>query len=205
MRSPFKLAFVATLLFCAALLLARLGVPDYSHRLHPVALRGAAGFPGALWFNAFAFVLPGMALALAGQRLRAALQAAGWATRIGIVLTQLSALAFAGMGVLPLDASDFDASASRLHALMWMLWWIAFVPGALLLAAGQWRRPLLALICVTAGILLPVIALLAPIGLWVGLVQRMADGIWFGWWLAVCGWFSRTSTSGAKLCPPAQT
>jgi len=186
-------AWIAVALFGCAMLMATAGVPEYSHRLHPLALRGTAGLPQAALFNAFAFVLPGAVLVWAGQRLRSALGDAGWAARIGIVLVQLSALAFAAQGVMPMDPTDSDATASRLHALAWMLWWIAFVPGVLLLAARARRGPGFALVCVVAGVLVPLLAMFAPIGLWTGVAQRLAFGLWFGWWLAA-GWLSRRSS-----------
>lgn len=176
-------AWIAAALFALALLLANVGVPEYSHRVHPVALRGTAGLPWAFAYNLLAFVLPGAALVWAGQRLRHALADAGWAARIGIVLVQLSALAFAAQGVLPLDPNDTDATASRLHALAWMLWWITFVPGALLLALGARRDIGFALACVAAALLVPLLAVFAPIGLWVGGAQRLAFALWFAWWL----------------------
>ena len=176
-------AWCAAASFAIALLLAGAGLPDYSHRVHPVALRGASGLPWALAFNLSAFVLPGALLAWTGQWLRSAIGDAGWAARIGIVLAQLSALAFAAQGLLPLQADDLDSQASRLHVLAWMLWWIAFVPGALLLAVGARRRRGFALACLAAGLLLPLVAVLAPVGAWVGLAQRCAYALWFGWWL----------------------
>ena len=176
---------VALALFAGALLAARVGLPEYAHRLHPVGLRGAIGMPWAFAFNLFAFVLPGVLLLWAGQRLRDALGDAGWLARIGSVLVQLSALAFAAQGLLPLDPRDVDAAASRLHVLAWMLWWIAFVPGVLLLAFGARRGIVFALACLAAGVLVPLIAVFAPIGLWVGYAQRAAFAIWFGWWLVV--------------------
>ena len=106
-----------------------------------------------------------------------------WPARIGIVLVQLSALAFAAQGVVPLDPGDTDATASRLHALAWMLWWIAFVPGALLLALGARRGTGFTLACLSAALLVPLLAVFAPIGLWVGVAQRLAFLLWFGWWL----------------------
>jgi hypothetical membrane protein len=183
MKPPFKLALSAALLFLLALALANAGLPGYSHLVHPVSLRGTAGLPWAFAYNLLAFVLPGALLVWAGQRLRQAWPDAGWAARIGIVLVQLSALAFAAQGVVPLDPNDTDATASRLHALAWMLWWIAFVPGALLLAVGARRGAGFALACLAAAVLVPLLAVFAPIGPWVGIAQRLAFLLWFGWWL----------------------
>jgi len=187
-----RLAVAAAALFAIALLLANVGVPEYSHRVHPVALRGTAGLPWALGFNLLAFVLPGALLAGAGQRLRGGVADASWLARIGVVLVQLSALAFAAQGLLPLDPSDTDSSASRLHVLAWMLWWIAFVPGALLLGVGARRGAGFALGSVAIGALVPIIAVLAPIDLWVGIAQRLAFALWFGWWLLAAWRLSRT-------------
>ena len=191
MTSPFKLSAAAFALFAGALLAARIGLPEYAHRLHPLGLRGAIGMPWAFAFNLFAFVLPGVLLLWAGQRLRDALGDAGWLARIGSVLVQLSALAFAAQGVLPPDAGDSDATASRMHALAWMLWWIAFVPGVLLLAVGARRGIGFSLACLLAGLLVPLLAVFAPVGSWVGLAQRLAFATWFGWWLVA----SRASAS----------
>jgi hypothetical protein len=190
-----RLALGAAALFAAALLLANVGVPDYSHRVHPVALRGSAGLPWAFGFNLLAFVLPGALLAWTGLRLRIALGDAGWLARIGIVLVQLSALAFAAQGLFPLDPQDTDATVSRLHALAWMLWWIAFVPGALLSALGARRGIAFALACLAAAVLVPLLAAVAPIGLWVGVAQRLAFALWFGWWLAICASVSGPGSS----------
>ncbi len=178
------IAAAAVVSFALALLLARAGLPEYSPRLHPVALRGAAGLPWAFAFNLVAFVLPGALLSWAGTRMRDVLGEAGWSARVGTVLAQLSALAFAAQGLLPLDPNDMGSVPSRLHALAWMLWWIAFVPGALLLAIGARRGAGFALACAVAGLLVPLVAVFAPIGLWVGLAQRFAFALWFAWWLA---------------------
>ena len=196
-------AWLALAFFLIALLLANLGVPEYSHLLHPVALRGATGLPGALWFNLGAFVLPGGLLLLQAQVLRKAMQKASWLARIGLTLAQLSALAFALQGVLPLDQQGVDAAASRLHVLMWMLWWIAFVPGALLLALGQRQLCWLAVMSVAAGVLVPLLAVLAPVGAWVGLAQRLAFVLWFAWWLLASCCLICTSASVPKSSPPA--
>ncbi len=195
---------VAIGLFTLTLLLARLGLPEYSHRVHPLALRGASGLPGAMLFNAGAFLLPGIALLLASQALRPSLAGHGWAARIGLTLAQLSALAFGLQGALPLDASGQDEHAMRLHALVWMLWWIAFVPAMLLLALGARRGAGFAAACVAAGALVPLLAVLAPVDAWVGLAQRLVFALWLGWWLLAAAMLSRASTSAAGSAPPAR-
>ena len=199
------LAGLAVLLFGLALALAGIGLPAYSHGLHPVALRGATGLPGAMLFNAGAFLLPGIALLLASRGLRPALAGQGWAARIGLTLVQGSALAFALQGVLPLDARELDGDATRLHALAWMLWWIAFVPGALLLAAAARRGAGFALLCLSAALLVPLLAVVAPAGSWIGLAQRLAFAAWFGWWCGAAFALSRSAASSAGLSPPART
>lgn len=204
LRAGLAWAGVAIGLFTLSLLLARLGLPEYSHRVHPVALRGASGLPGAMLFNAGAFLLPAIALLLASQALRPSLAGQGWAARIGLTLAQLSALAFGLQGALPLDASGQDEHAMRLHALMWMLWWIAFVPAMLLLALGARRGAGFAAACVAAAVLVPLLAVLAPVDAWVGLAQRLAFALWLGWWLLAAAMLSRASTSAAGSAPPAR-
>lgn len=157
----------------------------YSHVRHPVALLGARGIPHALAFNMLGLVLPGLLAALGAYSLRQRLPAdAGWSARIGAWMLLVSALAFAAQGVLPLDPSDLDASGSRMHAAAWMLWWIAFVPAALLLAIGEFgvrERRAFVLASVVAAALVLVFAVLAPVALWVGVAQRIAFGVWFAW------------------------
>lgn len=182
-RFALACASAAALLFALALALARVGLPEYSNWIHPVGLRGASGLPGGWIFNAGAFVLPGLCVLVASLQLRAMLADAGWAARIGLALAQLSVLAFAAQGLLRMDPVDLDAHATRLHALAWMLWWIAFVPGALLLAFGARCGGGFGIASLALGLLVPALAVLAPVGAWVGLAQRLAFGLWFGWWL----------------------
>ena len=207
MEALFKLIRVVPLLavalFAATLACAKAGLPEYSHLMHPVGLRGATGLPYAMAFNLLLFVVPGVLLAITGQLMRHRLPDANWATRIGIVLVQLSAFAFAMQGVMSLDQTDMDADASRLHALAWMLWWIAFVPGALMLALGARRGMTFTLVSMSAAVLVPWIALFAPIGEWVGVAQRLAFALWFGWWLFAAIRLSRASTSSSESSPIA--
>ena len=195
MKKPVLLAAVAFALCATALVLAGVGLPEYSHRLHPVALRGATGVPDAWLFNVAAFVLPGLLLAWAGQSLGAALREGRWGVRIGLTLVQLSALAFALQGALPLDPEHLDTGASRLHAVAWALWWIAFVPGTLLLALSAKRGLGFAAACLAVAVLLPLFGVLAPVDGWVGFEQRLALALWFCWWLLAARSLSGTSAS----------
>jgi non-ribosomal peptide synthetase component F len=156
----------------------------YSQLLHPPALLGARGIEHAVAFDLLGFVVPGILAGLVAVGLRGQLDRSRWMARIGPWLWLLSAIAFAAQGLLPLDPLDLDAPSSRLHATAWMLWWIAFVPGAVLIAAGlggeaKWR--LLRRVAAAAAVLLPMFALVAaPLGMPVGIAQRLALAVWFG-------------------------
>lgn len=187
---------------------------DFRQSLHPVALLGAATVPRALAFNVFAFLLPGALAAWIAMALRTALpNDAPWATRIGARLVLLATLAFAAQGLLPLDPGDLEAPATRLHATSWTLWWIAFVPGALLLAAGpraKGARRGLASISVLAALLILVFAASPWQWLLPGVTQRVAYAVWFGWLLG-CGTVvdavratNRGAASAARSSPPAR-
>ncbi|MGH8079242.1 MAG: DUF998 domain-containing protein [Lysobacter sp.] len=144
-RAEPVIAMVAALCCLAALLGFGAALDGYSHWRHPPGLLGARGIEHAFAFNLLAYIGPGLALAWIAWRLGAAMQAQGARARIGAWLWLWSALAWAAQGVLRLDPQDLDAAASRLHALAWLLWWLAFAPGALLLGwaglrAPQWRR-----------------------------------------------------------------
>lgn len=175
----------AMLLFVAALLGFGLALPGYSHIAHPVAVLGAMGVPHALGFNLLGFVLCGALAAVTTLDLRRRLpEDAGWTLRVGAQLALLSAVGFAAMGLLPLDPADLDNPASSLHATAWMLWWVAFVPGALLIALGlrgrpQWRW--LARASVMAALLVLFVALLAVELMPAGIAQRLGYLGWLGW------------------------
>lgn len=158
------LAWAALLVFACALLALGAQLPGYAQWLHPVALPGARGLPGAVLFNAMVFVVPGLLMGACALWLRGTLpEQQGLAARLGMSLLLLAGLAFAAQGVLPLDAGDLDGPASGLHALAWTAWWIAFAAGASLLAVAlpAWRLAMLlglALVLACAplgGLLLP--------------------------------------------------
>lgn len=179
-------AFAAGLLCLASLVGFSLPLPGYVHALMPVGLLGAHGVPRAQAFNFLGFVLPGALMAWSALELRAALSrpgdaaAAGWWGRIGANLWLLSALAFAAQGIWSLDPRDLDGATSQRHASMWTLWWIAFVPGGLMLAGGLWRQ------CGVAGrwalggsVVMLLFAALPPWLLSGPIAQRVALASWF--------------------------
>lgn len=176
------LPVAALVLFVAAVAGFGIASPDYSQLRHPVALLGASGEPHALAFNLLAFVAPGLVLAWCGFAARSAAAAERWPLRIGLQLAMLSALAFAAQGLLPLDPYNLLAPASRLHALAWTLWWVAFVPGALLLVLSGQRRNAAAL---AIALLLLALALYGAALMPAALAQRLAFALWFCWWLLV--------------------
>lgn len=179
-----RLVVIAGLVFACALVALGAQVPGFSHAAHPVALAGAAGVPTATLFNTMVFVLPGLVLILAAGQLRAALPpGAGWRPRIGATLLQLSALAFAAQGLLPLGLEGIDEGASRLHAASWMGWWIAFAVGVPLYASTALRRRGVAMVTV---VLVLGLSLLAGGWMPAGVAQRLAFASWFAayWWIA---------------------
>jgi len=129
--------WVAAACCVAALLGFAAALPEFSHAQHPLGLLGAAGVPGAGLFNVLGFVVPGLLGAWVFVRLRGRLPvgAARWAG-IGCWMLALSALAFAAQGVWRLDPTDLDGPISQRHATMWLLWWLAFAAGALVLGLG---------------------------------------------------------------------
>ena len=181
----------AGLVFMAALIGFGVALEGYAHRDYPVALLGATGFPRALAFNMLAFVLPGMLAGVTALELRRRLPAdAGWPLRIGAQLVFLSTLAFIAMGLFPLDPNDLESQRSQFHGTAWMLWSVAFIPGAVLLGATllsrpRWSRFAWASLMAAAGLLIAgfVLTDFMP----AGIAQRIAFGLWFAW-LALAGW-----------------
>lgn len=177
-RPPAVLAWAAALVWACSLLALGAQLEGYSQWLHPIGLPGASGLPGAWPFNAMVFVLPGLSMALLANGLRDRLPAdAGWWSRQGCNLALLSALAFAGQGMAPLDPDELDAGASRWHAALWTVWWIAFAAGllALSLSKPQLRLP---------GVVIAIVLLLAVLGadlLGAAPTQRIATLAWFAW------------------------
>lgn len=177
-RPPAALAWVAALVWAGSLLALGAQLDGYSQWRHPIGLPGAGGLPGAWLFNAMVFVLPGLVMAVLANGLRNRLPGdAGWWSRQGCNLAWLSALAFAGQGLAPLDLDELDAGASRWHAAAWTCWWIAFAAALLVLSLAESRLR-------RAGVAIASVLLVAVLGadlLGVAPAQRIATLAWFAW------------------------
>lgn len=184
--------------FAAAVIGFGLELPGYSQSTHPVAVLGAKGFPHATAFNLLGFVLPGLLASIVTLELRQRLPTgASWMLRISTQLLLLSALGFVALGLLPLDPADLHNATSSYHATAWMLWWVAFVPGALLLAAGlrgqaSWR--MVTRISAVTALLLLALVLFGVDWLPAGTAQRVAFAVWWAW-LCVTGLTPRKSVT----------
>lgn len=176
---------LAAIAFIAAVVGFGMTLSGYSQVWHPVAVLGARGVPHALGFNLLGFVLTGLLAAVVALDLRHQLPAdAGWAARVGAQFLLLSALGFVGLGVLPLDPDDLHNNASSLHATAWLLWWVAFVPGAVLFAFGMrgrrgWRPAVIASGVAAAIVLFS--ALVAVALMPAGIAQRLGYAAWLLW------------------------
>lgn len=181
-------AWGAPVLFVLVLAGFGLALPGFEQARHPVALLGARGVPRADAFNLAGFVLPGVleALFAAGLRRRCG-RAGGRAARLGAQMLLIAGLAFAAQGLLPWAPQDLENAAGRLHALAWLLWWIAALLGLVLAGAGLGRGRLRVAAWVAAG----VVALgLAPLGV-PALTQRAAFLAWLAWAPLATAWLRR--------------
>lgn len=164
-------ALLALLGFAAAL-------PAFSHVQHPPGLLGAQGVPNAAAFNALGFVVPGLLAAWTFVRLRMRAPD-GRMAGIGAWMLAISALAFAAQGLWPLDPNDLDGAVSQRHATAWMLWWLAFVPGTVLLGLGVWTMwPRAATTFIAAGVLVVLLNALPTAWLAGPLAQRLVLLVW---------------------------
>jgi hypothetical protein len=186
--TPF--AGIAALGLCAAAILGFGAALDgFSQLMHPVSVLGAKDIPRALAFNLIGFVAPGLLAGVVAIDLRRRMPASsGWPARIGTQLVFLSALAFVALGLLPLDVHELESPASRLHGTVWMLWSIAFVPGALLLGLGlrDGGPRYFANLTLAAAAAVLVSAFVLGEAVPAGLAQRIAFLAWFAW-LAMAG------------------
>ncbi len=183
------LGIAAAVLFVGAVLGFGAALPLFDPVGHPVALLGAMDVPHAQAFNMLGFALPGLLASLVALRLLLRVpRTAPWSMRVGAQLLMLAGVGFTAMGVLPLDTRDLDNPASQYHASAWMVWVLAFVPGAMMSGIGALRLPAwravggLHLAC-GVGVLLAAFALQALLP--APMAQRVAFGVWLVWLVAV--------------------
>lgn len=163
-----------------------LAIPVYSQWRYPVTLLGGVGVDHAGAFNLLCMIVPGLAAAFAALAVFGGGAGRSWPQRVGVQLLFLSGLAFAGLGLFPLDASDFEGAATQRHSAAWLLWEVSFIPSMLALGlAVQARDRALAGLCWAAGALVLVTGFVpllpAP------LAQRVGFLAWAGWF-GVAAW-----------------
>jgi hypothetical protein len=191
MKSLSPRLFAIAALACHGLALLGFGalLPGYSQATHPIALLGARGLPNWVAFNALCFVIPGMlawwAHVRAGWRWQTRTLPLGPVAAVGWTLCTMAALAFAAQGVLPVDpAKGFGYGVGRLHTAAYMVWWIAFAAGTVLLAIGggenyPLRRTRIGTLAALAVILALVLFVAIPGAPALG--QKIAFVVWFAW------------------------
>ncbi|MCF7750948.1 DUF998 domain-containing protein [Bacillus subtilis subsp. subtilis] len=176
---------LAAAVWVAAVVGFAAALPGFRALAHPVALLGATGVPHGQAFSWLGFVLPGVMASVVALRLLLRVpRTSPWTLRVGVQLLVLAGFGFAAMGLLPLDASDIQSPASQFHASAWMVWVLAFVPGALLYGLGAlrvpgWRAPALLHLGCAVGMLLAAFVLQA----WMPapLAQGLAFACWAVW------------------------
>ena len=202
---PRAAAVLAALLFAVSVAGFGAAFETFSQLRDPVAALGASGVPHAAAFDLAAFALPGLLAAYVAQSLRRRMGGARMAGRLGVQVLTLGALAFAALGVLPLDSADLLSAASRMHAAAWTLWWIGYVAGGVLLAAGMHGTPHARRSRQVAGCALAtlVFAIVLPGVLPPGLSQRIAFAAWFVGVFLLAPSGSAASSRGSSPTGPA--
>ena len=158
----------------------------YSQLAYPVSILGAHGIPHAAAFNAVGFVLTGLLMLVVAVGLCRSIASAGAMARIGGWIALFSTLAFGALGVFPLHMDDIGTNSGRLHIACWSLWWLTAATGGALLSLGSGRcRPDKAwrITGLVLALLVPWCSVSAPAAWGFALSERIAFGLWFGWWL----------------------
>jgi hypothetical protein len=187
--TPRLFAVIALVCFLFALLGFGAALSGYSQAMHPLALLGARGVPHWIGFDALGFVVPGMlawwAHVRAGWQWQVGAVPMGRVAAIGWTMCTIAALAFTAQGFLPVDATKgFGFGVGRLHTAAYMVWWIAFAAGAVLLVVGagahaRLRRARIGTLA--AAIVVIAFALLVMIPGAPALGQKIAFAVWFAW------------------------
>ena len=179
---------LAVVVFIAAVAGFGAQLQGYDQMLHPVSLLGARGIPGGTAFSLLGFVVPGVLAAIVMLDLIMRMPAsAPRPLRVGGQMLLLGAIAFAAMGLFPLDVDDIENRASQFHASAWLLWLLAFTAAAIALrfAAGKaagWRT--LSTLTIVCALWMVCSAFLFEIAMPVAMAQRLAFLGWLLWLLA---------------------
>ena len=179
---------LAVVVFIAAVAGFGAQLQGYDQMLHPVSLLGARGIPGGTAFSLLGFVVPGVLAAIVMLDLILRMPAsAPRPLRVGGQMLLLGAIAFAAMGLFPLDVDDIENRASQFHASAWLLWLLAFTAAAIALrfAAGKaagWRT--LSTLTIVCALWMVCSAFLFEIAMPVAMAQRLAFLGWLLWLLA---------------------
>lgn len=186
---------LAAVVFIVAVVVFGARLHGYDQLLHPVSLLGARGISGGMAFSLLGFVLPGLLAAIAALDLILRMPAAApRPLRVGGQMLLLAAIAFAAMGLFPLDVDDIENRASQFHASAWLLWLLAFSAAAIALRFGAGKasgwRPLSTLTLVCA-LWVVCSAFLFEVAMPVAMAQRLAFLAWLIW-----------LAGAARLAPP---
>jgi len=178
---------LAAVIWLVAVVVFGASLDGYDQLRHPVSLLGARGVSGGELFSAVGFILPGVLAAIAMFDLVLRMPAsAPRSLRVGGQMLLLAGVAFAAMGLLPLDADDIENRASQLHASAWLLWLVAFCAGAIALRLGAdknspWRS--LATLALVCALWSACSAFLFQAAMPVAMAQRLAFLGWLVWLL----------------------
>ena len=163
---------------------------------------------GALAWNVFGFLLPGVCAAVFALALERPMRDAGARRdgRIGSTLLLLFGLLFAAQGVFPYDPSAPDDAASQLHVVLLSLGVFAFLPAAVLIPASvrrdmRWRWLGLAGTVLLAAAVLCVVVPAATFGLGAPALQRVLLACEFGW-IALASAVALRASATVKLRSP---
>lgn len=181
---------LAPVLFTGAILLFAALRSDYSHLNDAVSELGARGAPNALAWNLVGFVAVGLLIAVLAWGLFR--DTGSWSA---LALAGLSGVSFAATGVFPADMADLAAPSSRMHILMSLICFAAFVLGAFVLGWRLFRRPGwrgTAIASGTLGLLAVLTMPLREMDVPPGLAQRVSFGLYLAWiWLLALGLWRR--------------
>ena len=174
--------FLAPALFLIAILFFAALRPEYSHLTDAVSELGALDAPNALAWNLIGFVAVGLLIAVFAWGLFRATGSPGALAYVG-----LSGLSFAATGVFPADMADLAAPSSRMHIVMSLICFGAFVLGAFVLGWRFLRRPGWRWVAVISGVfgILAILTMpLREMAVPPGLAQRVSFALYLAWiWL----------------------